>query len=58
MPENTWVGLKNWTASLVFEPDCAWLIYKFFQMTPSIYLPDSDRYQQDAAIQPAWLKEL
>ncbi len=23
----------------VFEPDCAWLIYKFFQMTPRIYHP-------------------
>jgi ribonuclease J len=42
----------------VFEPDCAWLIHKFFQMTPSIYLPDSDRYLQNSAIQPAWLKEL
>jgi len=42
----------------VFEPDCAWIMHKFFKMTPSIFIPDSPRYPKDPAKQPAWFKEL
>ncbi len=42
----------------VFEPDCAWLLYKFFQMAPKIFIPDTDRYPKDPARQSAWFKEL
>ncbi len=42
----------------VFEPDCAWILHKFFHMAPNIFIPDSTRYPQDLTRQPAWFKEL
>lgn len=42
----------------VFEPDCAWILHKFFHMAPNIFIPDSTLYPEDPARQPAWFKEL
>ncbi len=40
----------------VFEPDAAFLVYKFFGIKPNVFIPDSPRFRADIA--PAWLKEL
>lgn len=42
----------------VFEPDCAYIIYKFFQMQPNVFIPDSERYPDDPNLQSNWFKEL
>ncbi|NLG70656.1 MAG: hypothetical protein GX495_01260 [Chloroflexi bacterium] len=42
----------------VFEPDCAYIIYKFFGTRPNVFIPDSHRYPDDPAKQPAWFREL
>jgi len=42
----------------VFEPDCAYIIYKFFGTRPNVFVPDSARYPADPAAQPAWFGEL
>jgi ribonuclease J len=42
----------------VFEPDCAWIMHKFYKMAPNIFIPDSTRYPMDPTHQPAWFKEL
>ena len=42
----------------IFEPDCAWILHKFFQMTPNLFIPDTACYPQDPARQSAWFKEL
>jgi len=42
----------------VFEPDCAYIVYKFFQIKPNIFIPDSERYPEDPALQADWFKEL
>jgi len=48
----------DWAAALgracVFEPDAAYIVYKFFGVQPNVYVPDSKRY--DPA--PAWFLEL
>lgn len=42
----------------VFEPDCAYIIYKFYQIKPNVYVPDSARYPENPDLQPDWFKEL
>ncbi len=42
----------------VFEPDCAYIVYKFYQIQPNIFIPDSERYPDSPDLQPAWFKEL
>ena len=42
----------------VFEPDCAYIVYKFYQIKPNIFIPDSERYPEDPGLQPEWFKEL
>lgn len=42
----------------VFEPDCAYIIYKYLQIKPNIFIPDSARYPDDPDKQPGWFKEL
>jgi ribonuclease J len=42
----------------VFEPDCAYIIYKFYKIQPHIFIPDSNRYPENPDQQPAWFKEL
>lgn len=39
-----------------FEPDAAYIVYKFFGIEPYVYIPDSARYT--AKEKPAWQKEL
>jgi len=52
----------EWTEKVnrvcVFEPDCAYIVYKFFQIKPNIFIPDSERYPEDPALQADWFKEL
>jgi len=40
----------------VFEPDAAYLIYKFYGINPYIYIPDSSRYTKEPS--PEWFAEL
>lgn len=40
----------------VFEPDAAYLVYKFYGTTPHVYIPDSKRYTTENA--PDWFTEL
>ncbi|MHA1267802.1 MAG: MBL fold metallo-hydrolase [Candidatus Helarchaeota archaeon] len=49
---------KNVDRTCVFEPDCAFIIYKFFNISPNVFIPDSDRYPEDPGLQPDWFKEL
>jgi ribonuclease J len=42
----------------VFEPDCAWIMHKFFKMVLNIFIPDSPHYPVDPFHQQAWFKEL
>jgi ribonuclease J len=42
----------------VFEPDCAYIVYKYHHIRPHIFVPDSARYPANPALQPAWFKEL
>jgi ribonuclease J len=42
----------------VFEPDCAYIIQKFFKIEPCVFIPDSPRYPDDPELRPEWLKEL
>jgi len=48
----------DWAKTLgrtcVFEPDAAYIVHRFFGLSPAVYVPDSKRY--DAA--PAWFREL
>lgn len=52
----------DWAAQVgricVFEPDCAYIIYKFFGIRPNVFVPDSHRYPDDPAAQPEWFCEL
>jgi ribonuclease J len=41
-----------------FEPDAAYIIYRFFGTKPNVYVPDSRRYPANPAAQSAWYKEL
>lgn len=40
----------------VFEPDAAYLVYKFFHIQPHVYIPDSYRYQSKDT--PGWFVEI
>lgn len=40
----------------VFEPDAAYIVYKFFHIKPYVYIPDSSRHTQK--IKEDWMKEL
>lgn len=42
----------------VFEPDCAYIVYKFYGIRPNIFVPDSERYPNSPEEQPAWFREL
>jgi len=42
----------------VFEPDCAYIVYKFYGIHPNIFIPDSERYPESPELQPAWFREL
>ena len=42
----------------VFEPDAAYIVWKFFQIEPFVYLPDTLPYSGPREQWPAWLKEL
>jgi ribonuclease J len=42
----------------VFEPDAAYIIYRFFGIKPNVFIPDSARYPDDPGIQSPWFKEL
>lgn len=42
----------------VFEPDCAFIIYKFLKIRPNVFIPDSSRYPNSPDQQPAWFREL
>jgi ribonuclease J len=52
----------NWASQVertcVFEPDCAYILYKFYGMQPNVFIPDSRRYPDDPAAQPEWFREL
>lgn len=39
-----------------FEPDTAYMVYKFFKIKPNVYIPDSFRYTEECA--KPWFKEL
>jgi ribonuclease J len=39
-----------------FEPEAAYVVYKFFAIRPHVYIPDSGRYA--AGAEPGWLREL
>lgn len=47
-----WAGMSG--RKCVFEPDAAYVVYKFFNIRPYVYYPDSTRYKSDAD----WLAEL
>lgn len=40
----------------VFEPNAAYIVYKFWGIKPNVFIPDSPRYKAENA--PAWFKEL
>ena len=40
----------------VFEPDAAYIVYKFFGVCPDVYIPDSPRYAPEN--RPDWMQEL
>lgn len=40
----------------VFEPDAAYIVYKFFNIRPNVYIPDSYRYAPEN--QKGWMTEL
>lgn len=40
----------------VFEPDAAYIVYKFFNIKPNVYIPDSLRYAPEN--QEDWMQEL
>jgi ribonuclease J len=42
----------------LFEPDAAYLVYRFFGIKPDIFIPDSWRYPADPGQQSGWFKEL
>ena len=42
----------------VFEPDCAYIIYKFYDLKPHIFIPDSERYPSEPEMQSPWFREL
>lgn len=42
----------------VFEPDAAYIVHKFFNIQPNVFIPDSERYPEDSSLQPNWLQEL
>lgn len=39
-----------------FEPDAAYIVYKFFGIEPSVYIPDSPRYEEMHSV--PWMREL
>lgn len=41
-----------------FEPDTAYILYKFFQMQPVVYIPDSWKYATENTKQVTWYTEL
>jgi ribonuclease J len=42
----------------LFEPDAAYLVYRFFGIKPNVFIPDSRRYPADPGRQSGWFKEL
>ena len=42
----------------VFEPDAAYIVWKFFGTEPFVYLPDTEPYSLPREQWPAWLKQL
>jgi ribonuclease J len=42
----------------VFEPNAAYIVYKFYGIKPNIFIPDSERYPQETERQPDWFREL
>lgn len=51
-----WAEQVNRTC--VFEPDCAYIVYKFYGIRPAVFIPDSQRYPDAPELQPAWFREL
>ena len=47
---------KRCSRQCVFEPDAAYLVYKFYHIQPNVYIPDSYRYQSKEA--PEWFTEI
>lgn len=52
----------SWSAATgrtcVFEPDAAYVVWKFFGIVPFVYLPDAAPYSLPRVQWPAWLQEL
>lgn len=52
----------EWAASVgrrcVFEPDAASLYLAYHGEAPPVFVPDSPRYPEDPALQPAWFAEV
>jgi ribonuclease J len=42
----------------LFEPDAAYLVYRFFEIKSNIFIPDSRRYPAEPDRQSGWFKEL
>lgn len=42
----------------MFEPDAAYIVWKFFGTEPFVYLPDTEPYSLPREQWPAWLKQL
>lgn len=49
-----WAGRTN--RRCVFEPDAAYIVYKFFGIQPYVYIPDSPRYEAERTA--PWMREL
>ena len=42
----------------VFEPDAAYIVWKFFKVRPYVYLPDTQPYTLPSEQWPEWLQQL
>lgn len=42
--------------TLVFEPDAAWIVHRYFDIAPTVYVPDSTRYAAEP--KDPWFIEL
>lgn len=42
--------------TLVFEPDAAWIVHRYFGIAPNVFVPDSTRFASDP--QDLWFVEL
>ena len=52
----------EWSAKLgrvcVFEPDAAYIVYRFLECKPYVYIPDVKRYSSEAGKTPEWFQTL